>query len=114
MPTTITAIDIISLNECPDCGTETEFISDSDAHVLNVWMKDTYGQELEDTATDYTETRDGFTWEHGGQYAILDSDLLGGNGDDARTRAASEVFQFFFDDSADKTEERCGYCARFA
>lgn len=113
-PTTITPIDVISLNECPHCGTETEFINDSDAHVLGVWLKDNYGVELEDVATGYTETRTGFTWEHGGNYGIVDSDLLGGNGDETRARKASNVFQFLYDDSADKTEEPCGYCARFA
>ena len=113
-PTTITPIDVISLNECPHCGTETEFINDSDAHVLDVWLKDNYGEKLEDVATDYTETRTGFTWGHGGNYGIIDSDLLGGNGDETRAYKASTVFQFLYDDSADKTEESCGYCARFA
>lgn len=113
-PTTITPIDVISLNECPHCGTETEFINDSDAHILNVWLKDNYSETLEVAATDYCETRTGFTWGHGGNYGIIDSDLLGGNGDGERERKASTVFQFLYDDSADKTEESCGYCARFA
>ena len=113
-PTTITPIDVISLNECPHCGTETEFINDSDAHVLDVWLKDNYGEKLEVAATDYTETRTGFTWGHGGNYGIIDSDLLGGDGDGERERKAATVFQFLYDDSADKTEESCGYCARFA
>ena len=114
MPYTVTPIEVISVNECPHCGTETEFISDSDAHVLDVWLKDNYGESLEESATDYTETRTGFTWEHGGNYEIADSDLLGGNGDGERARKASTVFQFLYEDSADKSEETCGYCARFA
>ena len=35
MPYTVTPIEVITTNECPHCGTETEFISDSDAHVLD-------------------------------------------------------------------------------
>lgn len=110
-PTTITST---ATNECPHCGTETEHISNSDAHVLGVWLQDNYGQALEDVATGYCETRTGFTWEHGGNYEVADSDLLGGNGDGERAREAGNVFQFVYDDSADKTEQACGYCARYA
>ena len=111
---TITVIECTAINECPHCGTETEHISDHDAHVLNVWLKDNYGETLEVAATDYEETRTGFTWTHGGNYGIVDSDLLGGKGDGERERRACTVFQFLYDDSVDKTEESCGYCARYA
>ena len=40
MPYTITPIEITAINECPHCGTETEFISSSDAHALNEWLVD--------------------------------------------------------------------------
>lgn len=112
-PTTITPIEVISLNECPHCGTETELIGSSDAHVLGVWLKDTYNETLEDAATDYTETRTGFTWTHGGNYEIADSDLLGGRGDGERARKAGNVFQFVYYDAADKTEQACNYCAKY-
>lgn len=111
---TITVIECTAINECPHCGTETEHISDHDAHVLNVWLKDNYGVDLEDVATGYTETRTGFTWEHGGNYGIVDENLLGGNGDGTRAYKAASVFQVIYDDAVDKTEESCGYCARYA
>lgn len=113
-PNTITIIECTAINECPHCGTETEFVSDHDAHILNVWLKDNYGVDLEEAATGYTETRTGFTWEHGGNYSIVDENLLGGNGDGTREREASEVFKFAYYDDNDKTEQACGYCARYA
>ena len=114
MTNTITPIEITTINECPHCGTETELIDNYDTHVLNVWLKDNYGEVLEDVATGYCETRDGFTWEHGGNYGIIDSDLLGGSGDGTREREATEVFKFLYYDSPNKTEQACGYCARHA
>ena len=113
MAYTITPIKITTINECPHCGTETEFIDSSDAHALNEWLQSNYSETLEVAATSYTEARDGFTWEHGGNYEIADSDLLGGSGDGTRARKASTVFQFIYYDSPDKAEESCGYCARY-
>ena len=113
MANTITPIEITTISECPHCGTETEFIDNYDTRILNTWLKDNYGETLEEAATDYTETSDGFTWEHGGNYGIIDSDLLGGSGDGTREREAGAVFKFLYYDSADKTEESCGYCARY-
>lgn len=111
---TITPIEITTTNECPHCGTEVEFVDNFDAHVLNVWLKDNYGETLEESATNYEETSSGFTWEHGGNYGIIDSDLLGGSGDGAREREAGAVFKFLYYDAPDKTEQACGYCSRYA
>ena len=114
MPYTITPIEVTTISECPHCGTETEFIDNYDTRILNMWLKDNYNADLEEVATGYTETRDGFTWEHGGNYGIIDSNLLGGSGDGTRERKASTVFQFLYYNSPGKSEESCGYCARFA
>lgn len=113
MSNTITTIEITATNECPHCGIETELISDSDAQALDEWLQDNYGQALEDIARGYCETRSGFTWEHGGNYAKTDKGLLGGDGDGARAHKASDVFEFAYDDSADKTDWACGYCSRY-
>jgi len=107
-------IEINATNECPHCGTETEAVTDMDAMQLNNWLQAHYDETLEDVANDYEETADGMTWSHGGNYSILDSDLLGGNGGGAREEKTKETFKFDFYDAVDKTENACGYCARYA
>lgn len=108
-----TTIISTATNECPHCGTEKEHITNLDAHQLNTWMKDTYGEDIADVATSYQPTRNGFTWEHGGNYDITDSDLLGGDGDGERDLKAREVFTFNYVDAVDKTENPCSYCAQY-
>ena len=106
-------IEIAAISECPYCGIETELISDRDAHALDSWLKDNYGETLEDAAREYAETSTGFTWDHGGGYDIADSDLLGGTGSGERSSKAGDVFQFIYYDSDDKTGDACGECARY-
>ena len=108
------SIGIAAISECPYCGIETELVSDRDAHALDTWLKDNYGETLEDAAREYTETSTGFTWDHGGGYDIADSDLLGGTGSGERSSKAGDVFQFIYYDSDDKTGDACGECAHYA
>lgn len=109
----IQTIVITATSECPYCGIESESISDRDAHALEAWLKDNYGETLEDAAREYEETGTGFTWEHGGGYDITDADLLGGTGSGERSSKAGDAFQFVYVDSDDKTGHACGECARY-
>lgn len=42
----LTTITVTATNECPHCGTEKERITGLDAHQLNTWLKDTYGEAI--------------------------------------------------------------------
>lgn len=106
-------IIIEAISECPYCGIESESISDRDAHALDTWLQDNYGETLEDAAREYEETGTGFTWEHGGGYDVTDSDLLGGTGSGERSNKAGDTFQFVYVDSDDKTGYACGECASY-
>lgn len=106
-------IEITATSECLYCGIEIEHISDSDAHALDGWLQDNYGETLEDAAREYEETRTGFTWEHGGGYDIADSDLLGGTGSGERSSKAGDTFRFVYVDSDDKVADACGECASY-
>lgn len=110
---TKTIITITATNECPHCGTEKERITGLDAHQLNTWLKDTYGEAIATVATGYEQTNGGFVWEHGGHYDITDSDLLGGDGDGERNLKAREVFTFNYVDAVNKTQNACKYCAQY-
>lgn len=109
----LTTITVTATNECPHCGTEKERITGLDAHQLNVWLKDNYGEAIATVATGYEQTNGGFVWEHGGNYEITENNLLGGNGDGERARAAYEVFRFVYVDAANKTSNACNYCAQY-
>ncbi len=56
---TTTTITITATNECPHCGTEKERITGLDAHQLNTWLKDTYGEAIATVATGYEQTNGG-------------------------------------------------------
>ena len=74
-------ITLRGLTECPHCGYSRATTTDrEEAKLVQDWLA-AQGKEPRKAIRDYKPTVGGFSFGHGGGYAILDADMLGGNGD---------------------------------
>ena len=74
-------ITLRGLTECPSCGYSRATTTDrEEAKLVQDWLT-AQGKEPRKAIRDYKPTVGGFSFGHGGGYAILDADMLGGTGD---------------------------------
>lgn len=71
-------ITLTATGECPECGICRETISFDDLEFIESWAE-SIGHEID--LRDRRDTGSVASFTHGGGHAILDADLLGGNGD---------------------------------
>ena len=69
-----------TVSTCISCGLCRERVDRHSAPVIIEWIR-SKGREPEDVIRGYSPARNGgFLWEHGGNYAVIDEDMLGGDG----------------------------------
>lgn len=77
----MTTITCTTASTCPHCGLTRERLPHDGVVLIDEFLKEHYGESLRDTARAPRMTRSGnMTWAHGGGYAVVDEDLLGGDG----------------------------------
>lgn len=107
---------------CPTCGIAQESMSLLDLEIIGDFLTER-GRDIT-AIRDLHITADGRAlWSHGGGYAVVDKDLLGGNGDgraedafanwhyDATGGYISIDYGYTSDDSPNF--ETCDYCAQY-
>lgn len=109
-------ITLRGLTECPHCAYSRATTTDREqAKFIEDWLT-AQGKEPRKVIRDYKPTVGGFSFGHGVGYAILDADMLGGNGDGlTESRFFKETgirgFEYPFQGIRSKV---CGECRKWA
>lgn len=99
---------------CPHCGEARSKITGEGAQIVLDWLNKE-GKDPRETITEYRACVDGFSFKHGGQYAVIDEDVLGGDGrDTTRDRFIEETGHYIRLNDGYGRSIPCKGCAKWA
>lgn len=107
-------ITLRALSECIHCGM-TRAAVDDEAHaaIIQAWVSSNVGP-YEEHIRDYQDEGEGFSFAHGGNYPIVDMDLLGGTGDGlTESKFASETGMHVVYPAGSAEHISCEECSKF-
>lgn len=107
---------------CPTCGNAQESMSLLDLEIIGDFLTE-QGQDIT-VIRDLHITADGRAlWSHGGGYAVVDEDLLGGDGEGRAEKAFSNWYwntkgghisiDYGYTSDGSTNFETCGFCAQY-
>lgn len=107
-------IACVTMSTCPHCGLTRERLPRKGVAVIDEFMKEHYGESLHDVAREPRMTRSGnMTWAHGGGYAVVDEDLLGGDGTGRRENELNRAGIYVRGSSGNGRVEVCANCRKW-
>lgn len=111
---TVRKVPIGKAEECPHCGKSRTDMNDAGARIVEAWVRK-QGDVPAEVISGYRRGPEGLSFTHGGGYAILDGDLLGGEGDGLRQGAFEEEMNcvFVWDEGRVPVRMACSYCVQY-